>query len=88
MHPLVWPGWQVAIPNRGRRLAPRASTGGGAGGSGHDRGQIGWGEPQVFAEEGARDGSGGGLLAQPGLTYAEPLGGLGWRVQRRVVVGG
>jgi hypothetical protein len=49
--------------------------------AGDDRGEVGGGEPQVFAEEGAGDVAGGGFLAQPGFAYPKPLGGLGWGVE-------
>jgi hypothetical protein len=51
------------IPNGGRRLSAAAAADGGAGRAGDDRGQVGGGEAQVLAQEGARHLPGGGLLA-------------------------
>ena len=79
--------WQVAIPTGGRRFSPAAPAHRGTGARGHDGGQIGGGEAQMFAEEGARDLAGGGLLPQPRLADLQPPGGLGRGVQQRVGTG-
>jgi hypothetical protein len=48
-----------------------ASSGGGLGKRGDDRGEVRGGEAQVFAEHGAGDRAGGGFLAQPRLADLE-----------------
>src|SRR5256885_13380352 len=75
-------GWdQVRIPGCGR--AGAAASGRWLGCGGDDGGQVGGGEPQVLAEEGAWHLPCGGLLAQPRFPNLEQVGGLRRRVQQR-----
>ncbi|WP_344122389.1 hypothetical protein [Planosporangium flavigriseum] len=53
---------------------------------GHDGGEVGGGEAQVFAEEGARDLPGGGLTPQPRLANAQLRGGLDRGIQQLVAL--
>jgi hypothetical protein len=53
---------------------------------GHDGGQVGGREPQVLAEEGARDLPFGGPAPQPRLADAQPFGGLRRREQQLAVL--
>src|SRR4051812_37617336 len=76
--------WQVAVPDGGRRSAARPSAGRGLAVLGDDRGQVGGGEPQVLAEEGARDLPGGGPATQPRFADTQLLGRLGRRVEELV----
>ena len=68
--------------------SPARGAGPGAGclgGGGGDRGQVGRGEAQVLAQEGARDRAGGGLAAQPRLRHRQQLRRLRRRAQRQQV---
>src|SRR5687767_1727666 len=76
--------WQVAAVSRGGGAAAGFAAGWRAGPGRDDRGDVSCGEPQVFADEGARDKACGCSPAQPRLTYLQQFGRLLGRVHLEI----